>query len=528
MGSRSSLHALLVCAWCALMALPLWAQPAVEWEGHYLVYLSVEGEAPMPVGLEHRRYFPTALGGQRVQGYESSARIHLNLMGTSVTVSESALSYTTFDGDPLRLESGMGAAEGAGQQVIATYYPDRVEYVRRSGDDETSGSVEIPEGISLRDPEYLYDPAAMPTNEAATLWAFDPMSLSIQPVSMVNAGREPISVSGQPMEAWRLEIDSEAVGPTTHWVDDDGYIVRSSYFVGALELSLERVSAQRAAEFAAGEASGLEELPDLIEGTAVRPGLRIPNPRACAELTVRVTGIDRERLLIEDRRQSYEGIREAPDGSLEGTLTVRALGPPEVRPALGEGVPEEVQPFLESTATIQSDDPRFVKIAEDLAGDETDPWIVACDIAEWVDRTMTPDMNEPLLRSSLEVLEEPRGACRSYAALMCGVARAAGIPCRIAVGALYVDEVLAGDAFAFHAWNEVWVGEWVAIDATLAVPGVRQPADATHIKFTEGDVRAFVPVGRVVRSVGIEVLDTDTMEKADAGAEANQGEVVTE
>jgi len=32
----------------------------------------------------------------------------------------------------------------------------------------------------------------------------------------------------------------------------------------------------------------------------------------------------------------------------------------------------------------------------------------------------------------------------------------------------------------------------------------------------------------VIRSVGIEVLDTDTMEKADAGAEANQGEVVTE
>lgn len=525
MQRRQALHAFLLSCLVALGAVPALARPPAEWEGHYLVYLTVEDQAPVAVGLESRRYFAAEYEGEPVQGYESSARIELNLMGTNVTVAERALCYTSLTGDPLRLESGMGAGEAPAQLVVATFHPDRVEYVRRSGDDESAGVVAIPDGISLRDPEFLYDPSAMPVGEAVTLHAFEPMSLSIQAISMVNSGLEPVEVAGQPMEAWRLEIDSEALGPTTHWVDSEGFIARSSYSVGALTVSVERTSAEAAAEFGAADPA---VLPDLIESTAVRPGQRVPNPRECKELTVRISGVDRERLLLADRRQEYSAISASPEGGMEAVLTVRALGPPDVRPPLGEGIPEDVLPFLESTATIQSDDPRFAAIAEELVGDETDPWVVARALMDWVDRTIRPSLNEPLLRSSVEVLEDPTGACRSYAALYCAVARAAGIPSRIAVGAIYVDDLLAEDAFAFHAWNEVWVGEWVAVDATLAVPGELAPADATHIKFTEGDVRAFVPAARVIRSLGIEVLDADTIGKAAEDVGANQEEVVPE
>lgn len=504
------------------------ARPPLEWEGHFIVYVTLGDAEPVPVGSETRRYYPAEYQGEPAQAFESSGEIRLRLMGTEMTIVEEALSYTSLEGDPLYLEAGMGGDLEGAQRTIATYHPDRVDYVRRAGGEESRGSCIIPEGVSLRDPDYLFGPEAMPTGEPVTLHAFEPFSLEIQPVTMTNEGSERAEVAGRSVEGWRLEVDSEMLGPSTNWVDDEGLILGTRYTVGELVFEIVRVPAEDAVQFESGELPGLAESPDLIGGTAVRVDTSIPRPRQCRELTVRVTGVDRERLLIDDRRQDYGPVEETPDGGLAARLTIRAPGPPGERPALGEAPPDDVAVFLESTATIQSDDPRFIALAEEIVGDESDPWVAAWSIAEWVDATMAADLNEPLLRSALEVLEDPSGACRSYAALYCGVARAAGIPCRVAVGAVYAPEALGTSAFAFHAWNEVWVGEWVAIDATLAVPGYPQPADATHIKFTQGDVRAFAPAARVIRSLDLEVLDADTLGEAEEGAEAKQGEVVTQ
>ena len=63
------------------------------------------------------------------------------------------------------------------------------------------------------------------------------------------------------------------------------------------------------------------------------------------------------------------------------------------------------------------------------------------------------------------------------------MARALGIPARIAVGLVY----LRG-AFYYHAWAEVWIGGaggrglWLPVDPTLN----QFPADATHIRLARG------------------------------------------
>jgi transglutaminase-like putative cysteine protease len=66
-----------------------------------------------------------------------------------------------------------------------------------------------------------------------------------------------------------------------------------------------------------------------------------------------------------------------------------------------------------------------------------------------------------------------------YAAL----ARAAGLPTRMVAGVVY----MPGDggtpaAFYYHAWNEVWLGAWIAVDPTFG----QFPADATHVELVEG------------------------------------------
>jgi hypothetical protein len=81
--------------------------------------------------------------------------------------------------------------------------------------------------------------------------------------------------------------------------------------------------------------------------------------------------------------------------------------------------------------------------------------------------------------TALDALHERRGECQSHTYLYTALARAAGIPTRIVNGLVYSKEY-AG--FLYHAWPEVYVGEWRALDPTFG----QSVVDATHIKLTEG------------------------------------------
>ena len=66
-----------------------------------------------------------------------------------------------------------------------------------------------------------------------------------------------------------------------------------------------------------------------------------------------------------------------------------------------------------------------------------------------------------------------------WVAIHMNAARAAGIPAREVAGVTAIDR---GEGLYYHAWPEVWVGEWIALDPTLG----QDAADATHIKFAVG------------------------------------------
>jgi len=51
------------------------------------------------------------------------------------------------------------------------------------------------------------------------------------------------------------------------------------------------------------------------------------------------------------------------------------------------------------------------------------------------------------------------GDCNEHAVLLAALGRAVGVPTRLVAGVVYVD-----GAFLYHAWCEVWLGEWVAVD----------------------------------------------------------------
>jgi transglutaminase-like putative cysteine protease len=107
------------------------------------------------------------------------------------------------------------------------------------------------------------------------------------------------------------------------------------------------------------------------------------------------------------------------------------------------------------------------------------------------------------LPSAREVLRTKVGDCNEHTALYVAMARALGIPARIAVG--LVD--LHG-AFYYHAWPEVYVeergrGAWMPVDPTLN----QFPADVTHLRLARGGLERQALILPMIGRARLRVLD---------------------
>jgi hypothetical protein len=58
------------------------------------------------------------------------------------------------------------------------------------------------------------------------------------------------------------------------------------------------------------------------------------------------------------------------------------------------------------------------------------------------------------------------------------------------------------EAFFYHAWPEVWLGEWVAVDPTFG----QYPADAAHLRFIVGGLAQQVEIIRLIGNLNIDVI----------------------
>jgi hypothetical protein len=92
---------------------------------------------------------------------------------------------------------------------------------------------------------------------------------------------------------------------------------------------------------------------------------------------------------------------------------------------------------------------------------------------------------------------------------LAAVARARGIPARVAIGLVYQ----AGtQSFAYHMWDELWIGDhWLPLDATLGRGGI----GAAHLKLTDSSLAGaqayscFLPVAQVIGQLRIEILEVE-------------------
>ena len=273
------------------------------------------------------------------------------------------------------------------------------------------------------------------------------------------------------------------------WVDEDGRVIRASSPLGFTMEKTEYELARQAQEDASGQLSlAIDE--DVILSTAIRSDVDLGAVEEHDVLRFRLTGVELSGFQLDGGRQTLSG----------DTLTVRRENWDAVDP--GFSLPYKLMDLgetLEAQPLIQSDDPRIQEEARRAVGRWLrNPKEAAGRLTTRVDRMLSKSVTISI-PSALQVLESRQGDCNEHTVLYVAMARALGLPARTAVGLVYLN-----GSFFYHAWPEVWLGEWVAVDPTFG----QYPADAAHIRFVVGGLAQQVEIIRLIGRLNIEVLES--------------------
>jgi transglutaminase-like putative cysteine protease len=223
---------------------------------------------------------------------------------------------------------------------------------------------------------------------------------------------------------------------------------------------------------------------DIISLTMI-PSDPIKDPSQVTYLRARLKGVPLRGFQLDNDRQTLTG----------DVIEIRKEDYPAAYRLPYAG--KEMAEYLRPNALIQSDDNKIVDQASKILSGEKDAYASAKKLNEWVYSAIVkkPVVSIP---SALEVLNQREGDCNEHTALYTALARAVGIPTRMAAGIVYME-----NGFYYHAWPEVWVGHWMPVDPTFN----QFPADATHIRFVTGGLDRQSEIIRLVGKLKVEVLE---------------------
>ncbi len=160
-------------------------------------------------------------------------------------------------------------------------------------------------------------------------------------------------------------------------------------------------------------------------------------------------------------------------------------------------LPDDVKRYTTPTAICQSDDADLMKEAARLSKDETDSRKVAENVMRWVYKYLKKVSGDTGSASAKQAYNEKQGDCTEHAALFVAVARAAGLPARQMGGMVYLSQGNQA-LFGYHAWAEVWLGQWVPVDATVNELGT----SARYVMYEISEPGDTAGSSRISRSIG--------------------------
>jgi transglutaminase-like putative cysteine protease len=309
----------------------------------------------------------------------------------------------------------------------------------------------------------------------------DPATLRNAPMQVDVESRELVNAAGRPLPAFKVRTNFAGI-TSTSWITDTGEVVREESPLGLMVVKETR-------EKALARTMTRDVQADLLEAAAIVPVTkeRIDDPRLVTLLKLRLEGVELSGPDVQGAGQTVSGTE----------VTLR--DPEDLRP----GAPDPAAAsFLSPEAFIESDAPEIVAEAQKAARGSRAPREQAERLVRHVHALLEkkPTVSLP---SAREVLRTRIGDCNEHTALYVAMARALGLPARVAVGLVY----LRG-AFYYHAWPEVYIAEggrgmWLPVDPTLN----EYPANAMHLRLARGGLDKQTVILGVIGRARMTLLD---------------------
>ena len=326
---------------------------------------------------------------------------------------------------------------------------------------------------------------------AFTVKVFSPDASLTEPVEVALKviGPETVDVLGVAHEAIKIESRiSKLPGVVeTSWVDSRGDALVTA--VSVMKLRLVRCTK----EYALGEVEPAE----IGDAMLVKPDKQLWFPGRLKRLVVRLSTEDGSPFAVELASAGHQRVVERTEESV--TLEI------SIEPA--ETEEKNLAPYRARSTFVDCEDERIVAAARKAVGDETDPWRKAQALRRAVYELVEAKSFDVAMATASEVIQNKEGDCTEHAVLLAAMARAEGLPSRVAIGLMYI-----GGRFGYHMWTQVYVdGAWRDVDAVL--PG--RDFDAAHIRLATSalndddflfDIAAFAAV---FGNLKIEILEKE-------------------
>jgi len=339
----------------------------------------------------------------------------------------------------------------------------------------------------------------MQPGQERTVRALEPGTSQISVTVLAARRWEPVELSGKTAELLRIDNTTTLDGQTIRgslWADREGEIWKSR--TDMLNIEMRRTTKEEALR-----ATEPGEL-DFAWNVAIPVDRALAQPHATKRVRYRVRWEGRNPAEVFASGPSQQ-VRPVDAHTAEVTVLAIRPGLPGANPDAKNDPPTAKD--REANNWIQSDDPRIVGAAEEAADDLKDPWALAVALERAArSRIARPGFSQAF-DTAADVIRSGEGDCTEHAVLLAAMARARGIPARVAIGLVYHKQ-----SFVYHMWTELYLeGRWTAMDATLAQGGI----GAAHLKLVHSNLAGasalscFLPVAQVAGRLTVEILEAE-------------------
>ena len=438
----------------------------------------------------------SAAGG-KVYVYNGNSVLRINAMGISLPVK--IYSAGSVD-ENFRLVDFSFTFESSGQKIhsIGSVEGDVLRVTTKSEGSEhvrehpLAGPLYSPDTIHL-----LVARQGLAPGKEWQLPIYDPLTTSTGDITVQVEGREAIEWAGEDHDAYHVILSYKGFEEEA-WIGENGDVYEERSSIGGISFVSRRETKEQALRLE--PSSGVST--DLIAASRIPVDRKIENPEQVEKMTVIVSGCDPADLVLDGTAQTME--KTYPDGSF--VVTVRkadydslvAQHDTDTLTYAGGG---DFGAYLEPEAYVQSHDERIRAKAQEISEDAATRWEAVECISEWLHGSIQKKVRITI-PSAVEVLQSLSGDCNEHSTLFAALARSLGIPAKICAGVVYQDE-----AFFYHAWNEVLIGDddpvWLPVDSTLG----RTEMDATHLKINEGSLDKQVELVKLIGTMQLRILD---------------------